>query len=90
MRTDSTTAFGVTLNVIASILFALLFAYTPLLSALMGGEIYGWRMVLTFPCLTLFILFRGYWPQVVAIYRRLFGERYFWPTRLLLSFMLGV
>ncbi|MGY2464352.1 hypothetical protein [Vreelandella sulfidaeris] len=44
MRTDSTTAFGVTLNVIASILFALLFAYTPLLSALMGGEIYGWRM----------------------------------------------
>lgn len=27
---------------------------------------------------------------MVAIYRRLFGERYFWPTRLLSSFMLGV
>lgn len=90
MPSNSTTSFGVTLNVIASTLFALLFAYTPLLSALMGGEIYGWRMLLTFPCLTLFILLRGYWLQVVAIYRRLFGERYFWATRLLSSFMLGV
>lgn len=90
MRTDSTTTAGVTLNVIASALFALLFAYTALLPAMEGGEIYGWRILLTFPCLSLFILWRGYGAQVATIGRRLIAERYFWATRLASAFMLGV
>lgn len=90
MRTDSTTTAGVTLNVIASALFALLFAYTALLPAMEGGEIYGWRILLTFPCLSLFILWRGYGAQVAIIGRRLIAERYFWATRLASAFMLGV
>ncbi|WP_242495186.1 hypothetical protein [Salinicola tamaricis] len=60
MPTESNESLGVALNVAASVFFALMFAYTPLLGALDGGEIYGWRMLLTFPCLTLFILMRGY------------------------------
>ena len=90
MRTDSTMALGVTLNVIASALFALLFAYTTLLPAMAGEEVYGWRILLTFPCLSLFILWRGYGAQVAMIGRRLFTERYFWITRVLSAFMLGV
>lgn len=90
MYSAPNTALGVALNVIASVFFALMFAYTALLTALGGEEIYGWRIFLTFPCLTLFILLRGYWPQVVSIYQRLYRERYFWATRLVSSFLLGV
>lgn len=90
MNATPNTVLGVTLNVIASLLFALMFAYTSLLGALDGAEIYGWRIFLTLPCLTLFILLRGYWPQVVMIYQRLYRERYFWLTRLLSSLLVGL
>ncbi|KDE38469.1 RarD protein [Nitrincola lacisaponensis] len=90
MVTSPNTALGVTLNVIASVFFALMFAYTSLLTALGGEEIYGWRICLTLPCLTLFMWYRGYWPQVVTIFQRLFRERYFWLTRLLSAFLVGV
>ncbi|MFI0473089.1 EamA family transporter RarD [Halomonas sp. HMF6819] len=90
MPTQSSIALGVTLNVAASIFFALMFAYTPLLGALSGSEIYGWRMLLTFPCLTLFILWRGYGALVIEVARRLKAERYFWATRLLGAGLLGV
>lgn len=90
MVTSPNTALGVTLNVIASVFFALMFAYTSLLTVLGGEEIYGWRICLTLPCLTLFMWYRGYWPQVVTIFQRLFRERYFWLTRLLSAFLVGV
>jgi len=90
MHTHSGTTLGVTLNVIASMLFALMFAYTPLLSALAGDEIYGWRILLTFPCLTLFMLLRGYGSQIAVLFRRLLVERYFLATRLVSSFLIGV
>lgn len=90
MVTSPNTALGVTLNVIASVFFALMFAYTSLLTALGGEEIYGWRICLTLPCLTLFMWYRGYWPQVVTIFQRLFRERYFWLTRLLSAFLVGL
>ncbi|MBO0213088.1 EamA family transporter RarD [Vibrio sp. Vb2880] len=84
------TPLGVTLNVIASALFALMFAYTALLRDLQGEEIYGWRILLTFPLLTLFILLRGYWPQVATLFQRLRTERYFWLTRVASSFLIGI
>lgn len=90
MPTESNKSLGVALNVVASVFFALMFAYTPLLGALDGGEIYGWRMLLTFPCLTLFILIRGYGAYVASVYRRLRTERYFWVTRLLGSGLLSL
>ncbi|MBZ5487423.1 EamA family transporter RarD [Halomonas aquamarina] len=90
MQTAPDTALGVALNVAGSIFFALMFAYAPLLHALDGGEIYGWRMLLTFPCLTLFILWRGYGGQITALIRRLARERLFWATRLLGAGLLGV
>ncbi|MCE7647227.1 EamA family transporter RarD [Vibrio fluvialis] len=84
------TPLGVTLNVIASALFALMFAYTSLLQELKGEEIYGWRILLTFPLLTLFILLRGYWSQVATLFQRLRTERFFWLSRIVSSFLIGI
>lgn len=89
MRTDHHTTLGVTLNVIASALFALLFAYTSLLSVMGGEEIYGWRVLLTFPCLSVFVLWRGYGAQLVTIGRRLLAEPCFWASRLVSASLLG-
>ena len=90
MSTHSNTALGISLNVTASVLFALMFAYTSLLGKLAGTEIYGWRIVLTIPCLTLFIWLKGNWSQVVVIYRRFYQERFFFLTRILSSFLIGI
>lgn len=90
MSTHSNTALGISLNVTASVLFALMFAYTSLLGTLAGTEIYGWRIVLTIPCLTLFIWLKGNWSQVVVIYRRFYQERFFFLTRILSSFLIGI
>lgn len=89
MHTQPNTFLGVTLNVIASALFALMFAYTSLLSELDGEEIYGWRIALTFPMLTVFIVINGYWPQVTELFRRALHDRYFLLTRLLSAFLVG-
>ncbi|WP_278396577.1 EamA family transporter RarD [Acinetobacter venetianus] len=90
MHTQSNTVLGITFNVIASLLFALMFAYTTLLHSLQGSEIYGWRILLTLPCLTLFIIVQGNWSQVITIYKRLHNERYFFLTRFLSSFLIGI
>lgn len=90
MSQQSNTALGITLNVIASILFAVMFAYTSLLGALEDNEIYGWRILLTLPCLTVFIIAQGNWSQVRHIYKRVCNERFFIFTRLLSSFLIGL
>jgi chloramphenicol-sensitive protein RarD len=90
MSQQSNTALGITLNVIASILFAVMFAYTSLLGPLEGNETYGWRILLTLPCLTLFILAQGNWSQVTQIYRRLYKERYFIFTRIISSILISL
>lgn len=81
---------GVILNVAASVLFAVMYAYTGLLSSLSGEQIYGWRILLTIPCLTLLIIATGKWQEVKAIWKRVLGETGFWAKRLLSSFLLGV
>ncbi|MPS99037.1 MAG: EamA family transporter RarD [Pseudomonas sp.] len=47
---------GILSSVMASCLFAVMYFYTSLLSPLDGEEIFGWRTLLTLPCLTLFML----------------------------------
>jgi chloramphenicol-sensitive protein RarD len=58
---------GVVLSVLASVLFAVMYFYTSLLAPLGGEEIFGWRMLLTAPCVTLFLLFSGDWHLVRKI-----------------------
>ncbi|MFC0228003.1 EamA family transporter RarD [Serratia aquatilis] len=55
---------GITLSIIASFLFGVMYYYTSMLTPLDGEEIYGWRTLLTLPFLTLFMLFSGDWQRV--------------------------
>ena len=61
---------GVTLSVMASCLFAVMYYFTSLLKPLTGEEIFGWRMLLTLPCATLFLLYSGDWKLVRALTAR--------------------
>ncbi|MCY1411392.1 Protein RarD [compost metagenome] len=88
--TAHNSTLGVVLNVLASVLFAVMYAYTSLLAPLDGAEIYGWRILLTVPCLTLMVITSGHWPQVRRIFQRLFEERWFWAIRLVSAALLGV
>lgn len=83
------TSIGVGFNVLASVLFAIMYGYTSLLAELGGEEIYGWRILLTAPCLTLMVLLTGRWHEVRAILHRVRHEKWFWGKRLLSSMLLG-
>lgn len=65
---------GIALSISASVLFAVMYYYTSLLSPLSGVEIFGWRMLLTAPCMTVFMVVSGEWKRVVEIVRRLAGK----------------
>ncbi|MBP5076204.1 EamA family transporter RarD [Pseudomonas chlororaphis] len=65
---------GIALSVLASVLFAVMYFYTSLLAPLTGVEIFGWRMLLTAPCMTVFMLLSGEWRHVGTILKRLLGQ----------------
>ena len=65
---------GIVLSVTASVLFAVMYYYTSLLTPLSGVEIFGWRMLLTVPCITVFMVVSGEWKRVIDILRRLAGK----------------
>ncbi|MEA9995068.1 EamA family transporter RarD [Pseudomonas sp. 10B1] len=81
---------GIVLSVLASILFAVMYFYTSLLKPLGGSEIFGWRMLLTVPCVTLFMLSSGDWRLVRDIAKRLWRSPILLTSMLLSSFLLGV
>lgn len=62
---------GVFFSVASSCAFAGLYYYTTLLSPLDGQEIFGWRMLLTLPCLTVLMVLGREWKSVVGVYERL-------------------
>lgn len=74
---------GILSSVMASCLFAVMYFYTSLLTPLDGEEIFGWRTLLTLPCLTLFMLVSKDWKRVGELLIRV--KR----TPLLLLGMLG-
>ncbi|CAD5201873.1 EamA family transporter RarD [Pseudomonas sp. FEN] len=75
---------GIVFSVLASCLFAIMYFYTSVLSPLNGEEIFGWRMLLTAPCMTVFMLVSGDWKLVPAILTRVRREPLL-PLKLLLS-----
>ena len=81
---------GIALSVSASVLFAVMYYYTSLLSPLDGVEIFGWRMLLTVPCMTVFMLVSGEWKRVVEILRRVAGKPALLGGLLLSSALLGM
>jgi chloramphenicol-sensitive protein RarD len=65
---------GIVFSVSASVLFAVMYFYTSLLTPLSGVEIFGWRMLLTVPCLSVFMVVAGEWKRVVVIVRRVIAN----------------
>lgn len=81
---------GIALSVLASVLFAVMYFYTSLLSPLTGVEIFGWRMLLTVPCMTVFMVLSGEWRRVLDIVKRLRSEPLLLLGLPLSSALLGV
>ncbi|MEK9816397.1 MAG: EamA family transporter RarD, partial [Limnobacter sp.] len=65
---------GIFLSILASVLFGTMYYYTTLLEPLNGEEIYGWRMLLTLPVMTLFLIFTNDWGLIKSIVLRLKTE----------------
>ena len=74
----------------ASCLFGIIYYYSTLLAPLDGLEIYGWRMVVTLPCLSLFLLRAGYWHLVTGLADRLRRNKLLIFPLLASSGLLGV
>ncbi|MGY2257501.1 EamA family transporter RarD [Pseudomonas sp. SDO55104_S430] len=65
---------GIALSVSASVLFAVMYYYTSLLTPLSGVEIFGWRMLLTVPCMTVFMVVSGEWRRAADLLRRVAAQ----------------
>jgi len=81
---------GIALSVSASVLFAVMYYYTSLLTPLSGVEIFGWRMLLTVPCMTVFMLVSGEWRRVLELVRRVAGYPKLIGGLIVSSALLGV
>ncbi|MBC3337985.1 EamA family transporter RarD [Pseudomonas proteolytica] len=81
---------GVVLSVAASVLFAVMYYFTSLLAPLSGLEIFGWRMLLTVPCMTVFMVVSGEWRHVWELLRLLAGKPQLIGGTVLSSVLLGV
>ncbi|MGR9459425.1 EamA family transporter RarD (plasmid) [Rhizobium leguminosarum] len=81
---------GVALIISASVLFAGFYYLAPLLFPLSGTEIFGWRMLLTLPFITLLMLGCREWYQVEDIVARAFRHPLLILGLLLSSALLGV
>ena len=83
-------AHGVFLSVLASMLFGSMYYYSTLLSPLNGEEIFGWRMLLTLPMLSVFLWLSRDWPLVKATALRVLHEPKLLWVLPLSSLLLGV
>ncbi|EWC42729.1 EamA family transporter RarD [Pseudomonas stutzeri] len=81
---------GVAGSLGASTLFATLYYYTSLLAPLDGQQIYGWRILLTAPCLALLLMAIGRWGEVRQILARVPAEPRLWLALPLSSALVGM
>jgi chloramphenicol-sensitive protein RarD len=81
---------GIFLSILASVLFGSMYYYTTLLKPLSGEEIYGWRMLLTLPVMTLFLISTKEWGLVKEIAQRLKTEWKLWIALPASSLLLGI
>ena len=81
---------GVAFSLTASFLFGVMYYYTSLLYPLTGEQIFGWRMLLTVPIMTILIVVWGEWNRVSEIIERLKIEPELWIVLPLSSILLGI
>lgn len=81
---------GVLYSVLASFLFGAMYFYASLLTPLNGEEIFGWRLLLTVPVMTGFLVASGEWKLVRSTLGRVRQERALWLILPLSSALLAV
>lgn len=81
---------GVVLAVSASLLFGVLYFFTSLLEPLDGQQIFGWRILISLPFMTLLLCLSGDWKWVPLIYQRLRDKPGLLPCVVLTSALVGV
>lgn len=81
---------GIVLSLCASVLFAVMYYYTSLLHPLDGEQIFGWRMLLTLPMMTVVIVVWGEWRQVRSLAARLRAEPRLWLALPVSAALIGV
>ena len=81
---------GIVLSILASCLFGILYYFTSFLLPLNGQEIFGWRILISLPFMTLFICLSGDWKWVPLIFQRMRANPTLIPCVLLTSFLVGV
>ncbi len=81
---------GVSLSVLASVLFGVMYYYTTLLAPLNGQDIFAWRMIFTVPFLLAFVAMTGEQHLVNAIWARLKQQPALIFVLLLSSALMGV
>jgi len=81
---------GIVSSVMASCLFAVMYFYTSLMTPLDGEEVFGWRTLLTLPCLTVFLLLSKDWNLVTGLLARIRHNPLLLLGQLGTSSMLGV
>jgi len=83
-------SIGVVLSVTASVLFGGLYYFSTLLAPLDGEQIFGWRMLLTFPFVTLFMLLGGYWSLARELAARIRRRPVLLLVQLLSALLVGL
>lgn len=81
---------GVVASVVASCIFGGIYFLAPLLHPLTGEQIFGWRMLMTIPFTTAWLLYSGQAAVVSAMWQRVVAH---WPFALMLllsSLLAGV
>lgn len=81
---------GIAASVLASALFGAIYYLPPFLAPLDGEQIFGWRVLLTWPFTTALLLWRGQGGRVAELLARAWANWRFGAMLLLCSALLGV
>lgn len=79
---------GVVASVVASCIFGGIYFLAPLLLPLSGAQIFGWRMLVTIPFTTAWLIYSGQGPAAWALLQRV-AQRWSFALMLLLSSILA-
>ncbi|OOV88089.1 EamA family transporter RarD [Oceanospirillum linum] len=83
-------ANGVTLLLSSAFMFALLYYYPVWLSPLDAEQIFGWRMLLTLPGVSLYLWLSGEWRLVVSLFNEVKRRPLLWVGLPLSALLVGV
>ncbi|WP_158515775.1 hypothetical protein [Pararhizobium polonicum] len=62
---------GISLSVFSSVLFGVLYYFSTFLHSLTASEVFGWRLLLMSPFMTLYTCMSGDWRRIVTLIHRI-------------------